>query len=196
MPLRRRPAAAARGGLALALALVAFVAHPGSARGQDPATSREASFPENGNPKPDKPSDPPDLHPAEPSHSLGGDLRQLVSSESALVLGVGGALAFAVASRDHELSRRLTASAASDRIFEAGDILGEGWVLGGTAVSTYVAVSRVQEKKHFPSNVVFGAALGVAVGRAVTAAHGRRGVTLEPIGGPDGGLGLAVRVAW
>ncbi len=193
------------------------------------------------------------------------------------MLGVGGALALAVSSKDLELTRSLTASAAGDRVFEAGDLLGEGWLMGGSALATYalgriagkpgvahlgvdlvraqalngvltfslkvalqrtrpdggrhsfpsghasatfatatvlgrrlgvkaglpafalatyVAVSRVQENKHFPSDVVFGAALGIACGRAVTAAHGRRAVTLVPLAAPDGGLGLAVRAEW
>lgn len=261
---------------AVVLALVALVALTGSARGQEPAAGREASPSEDGTPEPERSPDPPERRPAERSHTLGEDLRRLVSPESALVLGVGGALVFVAASQDHELSRRLAASAVGDRIFEAGDVLGTWLQAGGSVatyavgkvagkpalahlgvdlvraqalngvltfalkvavqrtrpdggrhsfpsghasasfasatvlgrrlgvkaglpaflLATYVAVSRVQEKKHFPSDVVFGAALGVTVGRAVTAAHARRGVSLEPIVGLDGGLGLAVRVAW
>jgi membrane-associated phospholipid phosphatase len=39
-------------------------------------------------------------------------------------------------------------------------------------VATYVAMSRLQENRHFLSDVVFGAALGVAAGRTTTR-HGR-----------------------
>jgi membrane-associated phospholipid phosphatase len=39
-------------------------------------------------------------------------------------------------------------------------------------IATYVAMSRLQENRHFLSDVVFGAALGVAVGRTTTR-HGR-----------------------
>lgn len=39
-------------------------------------------------------------------------------------------------------------------------------------VATYVALSRMQENRHFLSDVVFGAALGVAAGRTTTR-HGR-----------------------
>lgn len=39
-------------------------------------------------------------------------------------------------------------------------------------VATYVALSRLQENRHFLSDVVFGAALGVAAGRTTTR-HGR-----------------------
>jgi membrane-associated phospholipid phosphatase len=62
-------------------------------------------------------------------------------------------------------------------------------------VATYVAASRVQDQRHFPSDVIFGAALGIAVGRALDAAHSR-GLVLEPMVTDGGGLGLSVTVVW
>ena len=45
-----------------------------------------------------------------------------------------------------------------------------GWKAGGLAygVATYVAASRIQEERHFLSDVAFGAAVGIAAGRIVT----------------------------
>ena len=40
------------------------------------------------------------------------------------------------------------------------------------ALATYVAMSRLHDNRHFASDVVFGAALGVVIGRSVTF-HGR-----------------------
>ena len=40
------------------------------------------------------------------------------------------------------------------------------------ALATYVAMSRLHDNRHFASDVAFGAALGVVIGRSVTF-HGR-----------------------
>lgn len=49
-----------------------------------------------------------------------------------------------------------------------------GWKLGLPAygVASYVALSRVQMRRHYLSDVAFGAALGIAMGRTVTLGHG------------------------
>jgi len=51
-----------------------------------------------------------------------------------------------------------------------------GWKVGipAYAVATYVAASRVQMKRHYLSDVTFGAALGIVAGRTVSIGHGRR----------------------
>jgi len=53
------------------------------------------------------------------------------------------------------------------------------------AVASYVAMSRLHDNRHFASDVVFGAALGVVVGRSVTW-HGRN-FYASPMLLPDGG---------
>jgi membrane-associated phospholipid phosphatase len=55
------------------------------------------------------------------------------------------------------------------------------------ALATYVAASRLHDNRHFASDVVFGAAVGIVVGRSVTW-HGRNTYTLAPAAVP-GGLG-------
>jgi hypothetical protein len=69
-----------------------------------------------------------------------------------------------------------------------------GWKVGlpAYAVASYVAVSRVEMKRHYVSDVVFGAALGIVAGRTVTIGHNRQ-FTVAPIMSLDGdgaGLGL------
>lgn len=64
-----------------------------------------------------------------------------------------------------------------------------GWKVGvpAVAVGTWVGASRVQLKRHFMSDVVFGAAVGMAAGRTVTIGHGARKVTMGPTVVPGGG---------
>jgi membrane-associated phospholipid phosphatase len=57
--------------------------------------------------------------------------------------------------------------------------------------ASYVATSRLVDDRHFLSDVVFGAAVGVASGWTVVGTHGRSSMTLMPI--PiRGGVFLAV----
>jgi membrane-associated phospholipid phosphatase len=67
-----------------------------------------------------------------------------------------------------------------------------GWKFGvpGYAIAAYVAASRLHENRHWLSDVVFGGALGMAAGRAVTR-HGRTHFALVPFGVPDG-VGVAL----
>lgn len=47
--------------------------------------------------------------------------------------------------------------------------------------ATYVATSRLVDNRHFLSDVIFGAALGEAVGWTVVGRHGRSGYALQPV---------------
>jgi membrane-associated phospholipid phosphatase len=62
-----------------------------------------------------------------------------------------------------------------------------GWKAGlpAYAAATYVAASRVQMKRHYLSDVIFGATLGVVAGRTVTMPGGHR-MTFGPIATPMG----------
>jgi len=73
-----------------------------------------------------------------------------------------------------------------------------GWKVGLPAYmfAAYVAGSRLQENKHFPSDVLFGAAVGIVGGRSVTVDRGRARVALVPLAVPGGGLGAAVVGGW
>jgi membrane-associated phospholipid phosphatase len=70
-----------------------------------------------------------------------------------------------------------------------------GWKAGVPAygLAAYVAASRLSENKHYMSDVLFGAALGIVAGRAVTVGHGASTFALTPIAGPKGaGIGLTL----
>jgi membrane-associated phospholipid phosphatase len=70
-----------------------------------------------------------------------------------------------------------------------------GWKAGVPAygLAAYVAASRLSENKHYMSDVLFGAALGIVAGRAVTVGRGASTFALTPIAGPKGaGIGLTL----
>ena len=69
-----------------------------------------------------------------------------------------------------------------------------GWKVGlpAYAAATYVAASRVQGKRHYLSDVTFGAALGIVAGRTVTMPGGHK-MSFGPIAtdfGPAAGFTL------
>jgi hypothetical protein len=70
-----------------------------------------------------------------------------------------------------------------------------GWKAGipAYAVASYVAASRIEAKRHFLSDVTFGAALGIAAGRSVTIGSGNHRFALAPSAVPGGG---GVSVTW
>jgi len=70
-----------------------------------------------------------------------------------------------------------------------------GWKLGvpATLVAAYVATARVHDNKHYLSDVIFGAAMGIASERTVILHSGRYGLTVAPKAGP-GGAGVTVVV--
>ena len=49
------------------------------------------------------------------------------------------------------------------------------------AVATYVATSRLHENRHFLSDVMFGASLGVASGWTVVGRHGKSSYSMVPV---------------
>jgi membrane-associated phospholipid phosphatase len=63
-----------------------------------------------------------------------------------------------------------------------------GWKAGvpASAVGAWVGAARVQLKRHFLSDVVFGAAIGTVAGRTVTIGHGRRTIVVAPAAVPRG----------
>jgi hypothetical protein len=70
-----------------------------------------------------------------------------------------------------------------------------GWKAGvpAYAVAGWVAASRIQVKRHFLSDVTFGAAMGITAGRAVTIGRGNHRFALAPAAVPGGG---AVSLTW
>jgi membrane-associated phospholipid phosphatase len=64
-----------------------------------------------------------------------------------------------------------------------------GWKVGVPAygLATYVAASRIQDKRHFLSDVTFGAAIGIVAGRSVTVGGGNAKFAIAPSAAPGGG---------
>ena len=57
-----------------------------------------------------------------------------------------------------------------------------GWKAGAPlyALGAYVSVSRMVDNKHWASDVVFGAAIGIVSGRAASLGHGTQRVSVAP----------------
>jgi len=68
-----------------------------------------------------------------------------------------------------------------------------GWKAGvpAYAMASYVAASRIHDKRHFLSDVAFGAAVGIVSGWTVTMGHGDAKMTMTPVAAP-GGAGLSL----
>jgi membrane-associated phospholipid phosphatase len=70
-----------------------------------------------------------------------------------------------------------------------------GWRAGlpAYALASYVAASRVHVKRHFLSDVAFGAVVGVVAGRTVTIGRGRARFALSPaVSRNQAGVSLAL----
>ena len=68
-----------------------------------------------------------------------------------------------------------------------------GWKVGVPAygLATYVAASRINERRHFLSDVTFGAAIGLLSGRTVTIGVGNKRFAVAPLAAP-GGVGVSL----
>jgi membrane-associated phospholipid phosphatase len=67
-----------------------------------------------------------------------------------------------------------------------------GWKAGipAFAMAGFVASSRVQMRRHYVSDVIAGAAVGIMAGRSVTVGSGRARFSVDPMPVP-GGLGVS-----
>lgn len=63
-----------------------------------------------------------------------------------------------------------------------------GWKVAVPAygIATYVAGSRLQENKHYASDVIFGAAIGIVAGRTVKVGRGTSSFIVAPVAVPGG----------
>ncbi len=122
---------------------------------------------------------------------LGGDLLRAQVVTDVLTLGVkeavqrtrpdGGRLSFP--------SGHASVTFASATVLERH--LGWRAAVPAYLVASYVAASRLHDNRHYLSDVVFGAAIGIAAGRTVTR-HGRHTWTMMPAAMPGG---MVVRVS-
>ncbi len=65
-----------------------------------------------------------------------------------------------------------------------------GWKVGvpAYAVAAYVAGSRLQEQRHYASDVILGAGIGIVAGRAVTVGRGQQRFAVAPAPVPGGAV--------
>ena len=91
-------------------------------------------------------------------------------------------------------------SGHSSAAFATADIFEQrfGWKIGllAYAGASYVVLSRLGEHAHYPSDTIFGAALGIASARSVGAGHralGLKGFTVVPVAGRSGAAILFTR---
>ena len=64
-----------------------------------------------------------------------------------------------------------------------------GWKVGipAYAVASYVGLARIEGKRHYLSDVVFGAAIGIVAGRSVTVGRGDKRFLVAPVATRGGG---------
>lgn len=112
-----------------------------------------------------------------------------------LTAGLTQGLKFAVDRRRPDLGHHSFPSGHSSATFATATILHRefGWKAGlaAYAAATYVATSRLSENRHYASDVIFGAAVGIVSARAVRLGHGKTSVSVSPIAVP-GGHGVEV----
>jgi membrane-associated phospholipid phosphatase len=76
---------------------------------------------------------------------LGTDVKHLPSRQNLLWVGIGGGLALAAHPFDDDVNRSLVGSSRADKVFKAGEILGELTPLLGSASIVY-AVGRFKDQ--------------------------------------------------
>src|SRR3954469_3869004 len=121
------------------------------------------------------------------------NFKYLPSMENLYWAGAGGGLALAAHPFDDNVNHALVGNDTAEKIFKAGEILGElGPLLGSASVvyavgrigdrpkvpayifSSYVAISRLPANRHWLSDAVFGSAVGIIAGRTVTSHESER----------------------
>ena len=72
-----------------------------------------------------------------------------------------------------------------------------GWKTGLFAygAAAYASTSRLSENKHYASDVIFGAALGLVSGRTMSVGHGENRFTFAPVAVPGGAAVVFTKVA-
>jgi membrane-associated phospholipid phosphatase len=105
------------------------------------------------------------------------------------------AIKFAVHRERPNGERRSFPSGHSSATFASAMVLQQhyGWKVGLPFFvgATYTAFSRISANKHWASDVVFGAAVGMASARTVTLHIRKRKINLAPVAVP-GGFGIAL----
>ncbi|HZI81382.1 MAG TPA: phosphatase PAP2 family protein [Vicinamibacterales bacterium] len=97
-------------------------------------------------------------------HNLVLDAKRLPSVETAMTLGIGSGLAFAVHPADDTVAEGATAGEPRD-FYRVGSTIGDGWAQVGFAVGTYATgfITRRQSMAHFGADLVRAQAINAAL---------------------------------
>jgi membrane-associated phospholipid phosphatase len=114
-----------------------------------------------------------------------------------LAQGTTQAIKFAVGRTRPDGSSHSFPSGHTSTMFATATVLQRhfGWSVGAPAyaAAAYVAAGRIQSKRHYLSDVAFGAALGVVAGRTVTVGRGKAKFSVAPMAAPGGaGIGFTL----
>jgi len=122
--------------------------------------------------------------------AVGADLVRAQLVTQALTQG----LKFAVGRTRPDGASRSFPSGHTSTTFATATVLQQhfGWKAGvpAYALATYVAANRLQSKRHYLSDVIFGATLGIVSARSITLGRGGHRFAMSPMVTP-GGAGLA-----
>ena len=87
--------------------------------------------------------------------------------------------------------KRSFPSGHASATFASATVLGDhyGWKVGvpAYAFAGFIGWTRVRDREHWLSDVVFGSALGIVAGKAITRGHGRPAWTIAPVAMKGGG---------
>ena len=111
---------------------------------------------------------------------------QMLTEGLLLTCGITGAMKFATGRTRPDGSNTRSfpsghSSAAACAAVILWDRYGAGAGIPAAAVAAFTALSRVTLEKHYPSDVIAGAAIGISVGLAVAGAHGDDGSSSSQI---------------
>lgn len=126
---------------------------------------------------------------------VGGDLVRAQLMTAAITQG----LKFSVGRTRPDGTRFSFPSGHTSATFATATVLQRhfGWKVGAPAYvfAAYIGGSRLQENRHYLSDVLFGAAVGVVAGRTATIGSGRARFAMSPTLAPGGG-GAGVGFTW
>lgn len=124
-------------------------------------------------------------------HNLVDDLKHIPRRNTAYWLAGGTALAFAVHPEDGKINRRLLGNSTADAIFKPGKYIGNGAVVVGASMATYVAgrAMKMPRLQHLGMDEIEGAILSQAISAAAKLTF-RRERPLHPDGKQAAGYSL------
>jgi membrane-associated phospholipid phosphatase len=124
-------------------------------------------------------------------HNLVDDLKHIPRRNTAYWLAGGTALAFAVHPEDGKINRRLLGNATADSFFKPGKYIGNGAVIVGGSVATYITGRWLEMPRlqHLGMDEIEGAILSQGISEAAKVTF-RRNRPVQPDGRQASGYSL------